>query len=193
MHAHDISVDRSPRPQAGFSLVELMVTMVVMLTTLGVVTQVIVRSNTAYAQQRDHLERRYNTATTVEMIARLIRQAQSIQTDPDGNGVLDSIRLVADWNPHDGDTNDQYEDIIFSRVGNTLLKKEPTDAAPVPFAENINVLTFAYFNPAGGPVLNPLTVTTNQLAFVTVTVGSPPVDGQPGLTLTSSASVRRLE
>ena len=75
----------------------------------------------------------------------------------------------------------------------TLFKREPTDAAAVPFAENVNRLTFAYFNPAGGPVLNPLTVTADQLAFVTVTVGTPAVDGQPGLVLTSSASVRRLE
>ena len=55
-----------PAPRdAGFSLVELLVTMVVMLSVLAVVTQIVVRSNVVYAQQRAHLERRYNTATTV--------------------------------------------------------------------------------------------------------------------------------
>jgi hypothetical protein len=178
---------------AGFSLVELLVTVVVVLSVLGVVSQVMVRSNTIYGQQRQHLERRYNTATTVEMMARLIRQAQSISTDPDGNGALDSIRIVADWNPKDGDSNDPYETITFTQAGNTLFKREAADAAPVPFAENISSLRFAYFNPGGGPVLNPLTVTVNQLAFVNITVNTPAVDGQPGLSLSSSASVRRLE
>ena len=193
MHPDVVPIDRRPRHEAGFSLVELLVTMVVMLAVLAVVTQIVVRSNVVYAQQRAHLERRYNTATTVEMIARLVRQAESLTTDPDGNGALDSIRIVADWNPRDGDTADPYENIVFSQAGTTLFKREPTDAATVPFAENVDRLTFAYFNPAGGAVLNPLTVTTNQLAFVTVTVGTPTVDGQPGLVLSSSASVRRLE
>jgi len=193
VHPHPSDAGPAASRESGFSLVELLVTMVVMLTVLGVVTQVVVRSNVVYAQQRAHLERRYNTATTVEMIARLLRQAESISTDPDGNNALDSVRIVADWNPRDGDTTDPYENITFSQAGTTLFKREPTDAAVVPFAENVDRLTFAYFNPAGGPVLNPLTVTSNQLAFVTVTVGTPAVDGQPGLVLTSSASVRRLE
>jgi prepilin-type N-terminal cleavage/methylation domain-containing protein len=193
VHRDAPHADRTAGPAAGFTLVELLVTMVVMLAVLAVVTQIVVRSNIVYAQQRAHLERRYSTATTVEMIARLLRQAQSIETDPDGNGALDGIRIVADWNPRDGDTTDAYEDIVFSQAGTTLFKREAADAAPIPFAENVNQLTFAYFNPGGGPVLNPLTVTIDQLAFVTVSVGSPPVDGQPGLALTSSASVRRLE
>jgi hypothetical protein len=111
----------------------------------------------------------------------------------DGNGALDSIRIVADWNPRDNDTTDPYEDIVFSLAGTTLFKREAADAAPIPFAENINQLSFTYFNPAGGPVPNPLTATISQLAFVTITAGTPAVDGQPGLVLTSSASVRRLE
>ena len=193
MHPAVPHADRPAGSAAGFTLVELLVTMVVMLAVLGVVTQIVVRSNVVYAQQREHLERRYSTATTVEMIARLLRQAQSIETDPDGNGALDGVRIVADWNPRDGDTADAYEDIVFSQAGTTLFKREAADAAPIPFAENVDRLAFAYFNPGGGAVLNPLTVTIDQLAFVTVSVGSPPVDGQPGIALVSSASVRRLE
>jgi prepilin-type N-terminal cleavage/methylation domain-containing protein len=193
VHRDAAHADRPAGREAGFTLVELLVTMVVVLAVLAVVTQIVVRSNVVYAQQRAHLERRYSTATTVEMIARLLRQAQSIETDPDGNGALDSVRIVADWNPRDGDTADAYEDIVFSQTGLTLFKREPADAAPVPFAENVNQLSFVYFNPGGGPVLNPLTVTIDQLAFVTVRVATSPVDGQPGLALASSASVRRLE
>jgi prepilin-type N-terminal cleavage/methylation domain-containing protein len=190
------------RPEAGFSLVELLATIVVMLVVLGIVTQVVIRSQVVYGQQREHLERRYSTATTIEMMLRLLRQAQDIDVDPDGNGVLDSIRIRADWNPRDGDFEavpetvpvDAYEDITFTRNGTTIFKWEPDfDADPVAFTDNINQLVFEYFNPAGGAVPNPLTSSDNQLAFVRVTVGTTPVDGQPGVVITSSASVRRLE
>jgi prepilin-type N-terminal cleavage/methylation domain-containing protein len=195
--------DRSPlRSAAGFSLPELLVTVVVMLLVLGVVTQFVTRSSITYAHQRDHMERRYTASTTADMILRLLREvatpggampAVTLQTDPDGNGLLDSIGIISDWNPHDGVADDPYENIRFTVAGNTLFKQEPTDLAPVPFADNINRLTFAYFNPGGGAVLNPLVATQDRLAYVTMTITTPPVDGQPGIVLSSSASIRRLE
>lgn len=187
---------------AGFSMVELLVTMVVMLLILGVVSQVVVRSNTVYGQQRDHLERRYSTATAIEMMLRLLRQADAIDVDPDGNGALDSIRIQADWNPRNGTTFppaapgapvDPWEDITFTVVGNTLFKQEPADAAPVAFGDGINQLTFQYFDGAGIALPNALIASQEALAFVNLTVTAPPVDGQPGIAITSSASVRRLE
>jgi prepilin-type N-terminal cleavage/methylation domain-containing protein len=178
---------------AGFTLVELLVTLVVILAVLGTVGQIIVRSDLVFRQQRQHLDRRFSVATTVDLIVRMVRQAETVTTDPDGNNVLDSIAIVSDWNPRDGDTTDPYENVQFTVAGNTLFKREPTDAAAVPFADGITAMTFSYFNPAGGAVLNPLVATQNQLAFVNVTVQTLPVDGQPGLTITSGASVRRLE
>jgi Tfp pilus assembly protein PilW len=204
MTSHTPPVDCASRSDgaAGFSLVELLVTLMVMLAVLGVVTQVVARTSVASAQQRAHLDRRQNTVATTEMIVRLLRQATMVHPDPDGNGVLDSIRIRADWNPRDGDWNpipetvpvDPYEDITFTVVGNTLFKEEPDfDAAPVAFADDVNTLQFAYFTPAGGAVPNPMAVTQGQLAFVRFTVGTTALDGQPGITITSSASIRRLE
>jgi prepilin-type N-terminal cleavage/methylation domain-containing protein len=178
---------------AGFSLVELLVTMVVMLLILGVVAQIVARSSVVYGQQRDHLERRYSTSASIEMLLRLLRQAQTITVDPDANGLLDSIRIRADWNPRDGAQDDPYEDITFTVAGNVLFKQEPGDLAPIAFTDNINALTFQYFNGAGGAVPNPLVASQQQLALVNVTVVSPPLDGQPATAITSSASIRRLE
>jgi prepilin-type N-terminal cleavage/methylation domain-containing protein len=190
------TVDRSghsPHDDRGFSLVELLVTMVVILAVLATVTHIFIQSNNVYRQQRAHLDRRYGASATLDMIVRLLRQAQTIATDPDGNGQLDSVAITADWNPRDGDITDPYEDIRFSVANGALVKLEPTDAAPVPFADGITALNFAYFNPAGGAVLNPLVATQAQLAFVTVTVQGTRVEGQPAVVLSSSASIRRLE
>jgi prepilin-type N-terminal cleavage/methylation domain-containing protein len=185
--------NHSPHDDRGFSLVELLVTMVVILAVLATVTHIFVQSNNVYRQQRSHLDRRSNTAATLDMIVRLLRQAQTIATDPDGNGLLDSVAITADWNPRDGDSDDPYENIRFSAANGALVKLEPTDAAPVAFADGITAVNFAYFNPAGGAVLNPLVATQAQLAFVRVTVQATPVEGQPGVALSSSASIRRLE
>lgn len=183
----------SSHDDRGFSLVELLVTMVVILAVLATVTHIFIQSNHVYRQQRSHLDRRSSTTATLDMIVRLLRQAQTIATDPDGNGLLDSVAITADWNPRDGDSDDPYENIRFSAAGGALVKLEPTDAEPVAFADGIAAVSFAYFNPAGGAVLNPLVATQQQLAFVRVTVQAAPVEGQPGVVLSSSASIRRLE
>jgi prepilin-type N-terminal cleavage/methylation domain-containing protein len=177
----------------GLSLIELLLTMVVILAVLATVTHIFIQSDKVYRQQRAHLDRRYGATATLDMIVRLLRQAQTITTDPDGNNLLDSVAITADWNPRDGDFTDPYENIRFTVANGTLVKREPTDAADVAFADGIASLNFAYFNPAGGAVLNPLVATQAQLAFVRVTVQATPVEGQPGMALSSSASIRRLE
>ena len=121
---------------AGFSLVELLVTMVVMLAVLGVVAQVVARTS-VLRQQRDldpplhRRDRRDDRAAAAP--------GRDGQPDPDGNGLLDSVGIVSDWNPRDG-VVDPYEDIEFSVAGNTLFKQEPADAAPVAFADDVTGL-----------------------------------------------------
>jgi hypothetical protein len=69
--------------------------------------------------------------------------ATTVNPDPDANGVLDSIRLRGDWNPPDGVAG-QYEDVTFSRAGNTIFVREPVDPTAVPIADNIATMTFVY-------------------------------------------------
>ncbi len=145
-----------------------------MILVLGVVAQFVSRSSVTYAQQRDHIERRYTAATTADIILRLLRQAGTpggampavtLQTDPDGNGVLDSIRIVSDWNPRDGVPDDPYENIEFTVAGNTLFKQEPTDLAPVAVRRQRQRPDLRLLQPGRRRRANPLVATQHQLAL----------------------------
>jgi prepilin-type N-terminal cleavage/methylation domain-containing protein len=187
------------RGDDGFTLLELLVTAVILLTVLGIVGRIFADSDRVYRTQRQYVDARGGAASALEMIVRLIRQAgesnaaNGIWPDPDGNGTLDSIRLVADWNPRNGVWTDPYEDVTFTVAGGTLFKREPADAGPVAFADRVNSITFSYTSPGGVPVANPAAVPKAHLGYVNVTLQSTPVNNVAGRVFTSSASVRRRE
>lgn len=187
------------RSDSGFTLLELLVTSVILLTVLGIVGRIFADSDRVYRTQRQYVEARGGAASALEMIIRLTRQAgestapNGIWPDPDGNGTLDSIRLVADWNPRNGVLTDPYEDVTFTVTGGTLFKREPADAGPVAFAERVASITFSYVSPAGVPVTNPIVVPKAHLGYVNVTLQTTPVNNVPGRVFASSASVRRRE
>lgn len=178
--------------ERGFSLAETLVVTAVLVIALGIVTNLFVQGNRMYAQQRDYADVRSNASAALDMTVRLLRGAQTIFPDPDGNLAADSVRVVADWNPRDGDTNDAYEDVRLTVAGGTLFKQEPADAAPVAFAERIASMAFTYRNGAGALLATPWTAAQSNLVHVTVTVTSTPINGAQ-VVMSSSASVRRRE
>ena len=180
------------RTNRGVGLNELMVTTALVLLVLGIVVRIVVQSNDMMRKQRTFGQQRENIAATLDMITRLTRSAQTIHPDPDGDGVMNSIRLIADWNPRNGVTTDPYEDIIFSSNGQQLMKKEPTDGVPVAFAERVTGLTFAYFDTNNVPLTNPV-ASASRIAYVNIGVLTGTVDGLPGVTMSSAATVRRAE
>jgi Tfp pilus assembly protein PilW len=178
--------------EKGFSLVEMLVATLVLIIAMGVAVQIFVQGNAAYVTQRDFDDARSNASAALDMTVRLLRSATTIAPDPDGNLAADSVRVIADWNPKDGDTNDAYENVLFTTAGGTLFKQEPTDGAPVAFADRVASITFTYFNSAAVAIAAPWAVNPNQLALVGVRVQTTPVNGIP-VVMTSTASVRRRE
>jgi Tfp pilus assembly protein PilW len=166
---------------------------------LGLVGQIFADSDRVYRTQRQHVETRGSAAAALDMMVRLIRQAgdatatTGIFPDPDANGALDSVRVVTDWNPRNGVVTDPYEDVTFTVAGGTLFKQEPTDAAPVAFADQVQSIAFAYQTPGGVAIVNPMTVPKAHLGFVRVTLQATPIANVPGRVFTSSASIRRRE
>ena len=98
--------------------------------------------------------------------------------DPDGNGVFDSVRVRADWNPRDGDFDDPYEDVLFVVANGMLWKREPTDAALVSFGDSVQSLRFTYTNQNGGPLANPV-ARPDLIGGVTITIVTTAGQGLP--------------
>lgn len=176
----------------GYSLVETLIVTLVLVIAMGISTSLFVQGNRTYEGQRSYDEARSSAAAALDMTVRLLRSATLIVPDPDANLVTDSIRVVSDWNPRDGDTLDPYEDVTFTTAGGTLFKQEPADAAPVAYADRVASITFTYRNPGAFVIAAPWNVSQRQLALVTITVQSTPINGAQ-VAMTSSASVRRTE
>jgi Tfp pilus assembly protein PilW len=177
---------------AGFTLTELLVMLVIMLAVTGIITQTAVQATRIYGRQQRYIDARKNAGAALDMIVRLIRQAQTIAPDPDGNGVMDSISLQSDWNPRNGVLTDPYENITFMVANTQLLKQEPSDATPVAFADGVSSLTFQYFDTNNVALTNPA-ASVSKIAYVTITVQTTAPTGLNPIVMTSAAAVRRTE
>lgn len=188
--------------ERGFTMVELLVSSAVMVVVLGVSTTVLTKSSTMFTQQRGALNGRNSAAASIDLLSRLLRQSscisatnvycQSIVPDFENNGVFDSVRVQADWNPRDGDLNDPYEDVYFVAGQGRLWKREPSDAGLVSFGDNVQSLRFTYTNQNGGALANPVT-RPDLIGGVTITIVTTAGQGLPAVTSSSTVSVRRVK
>jgi hypothetical protein len=190
-------------------MVELLVSTAVMIIVLGITTSVLTRASTMFDQQRASMDGRNSSAAGIDLMARLLRLSsctntavfcQSIVPDWDGNGIFDSVRVQADWNPRDGVLNDPYEDVYFVvDVANTpagpmptLFKREPSDAEAVAFGDRVQAIRFVYLNQNGAPLANPV-ATPHLIGGVVLTVTTTPANGMPAVTSSSTISLRRIK
>lgn len=188
------------RTQAGFSLLEMLVTLAILGLLMGIVGEVTLRVQRSYAAQREMIEAQNNARTALDTLTRLARMAGNdparigllpVDPDPDGNGQLDSIALRSDWNPADGDLNDPYEAIIFTVSNGLLFKQEAADAAPIEFLDRVESLVFLYFDSNNAPLANP-TASPGLIASVDIILRTR-VPGTPGREFRSSATLRIRE
>ena len=187
----------SNRPsQAGFSMIELLISTVIMSIVLGMVLQILVSLQQDYLDQSEILEIQTNAVTSLDTMVRLVRMAGSnpeniavtaLDADPDGNAAYDSIRIQADWNPADGALDDDYEDVAFTTSNDVLMISEQGVTA-TPFLEGINAIAFNYLDSAGAAIADPVT-NVDDIVTVRITLTAQTV-GNDTMTFNSSAAVR---
>ncbi len=183
----------------GFSLVELMIAMTVVLIVLGILAAVLAGINYQFRTQRPRLEAVNNTQTAADTIVRLIRMAGSrpvncpstflvpspTPSSPLANGYFASLRVQADWNSPDCSLNGVEEDVTFT-VNNGVFYLDA--AQQIPFVDKISALRFKLFDK------NNLVITDPALAagvkFVRVEIDTLSPDGTL-TTVASGASIRK--
>lgn len=184
----------------GFSIVELMIAMVIVLVMLAFITSILSGLNHQFRTQRPRLEVMSNAQMAADTITRLARMSGSrtlnctngFQTQapaasaPLGNGYFAKVRLQSDWNPSDCTLNGIEEDVTFSIKDNTLY----LDAAQqVPFVDKISALRFQFFDKDNSLITDPQT-RSNDISFIRVEIDTLSDDGTSP-TVTSAAKLRK--
>jgi len=189
----------------GFSLIELLIVVVIMVIILGILSSIILGINRSYIRERPRIEALNDANAALDMMARLIRMAgnnpqsiaglQAINPGTAVSGQYNTIRIRSDWrgttgsgNP-DGDTNDPFEDITFSVSSGRLMKREqPADSTPVVFLNHVNSLRFTYFDTNNTAITNPV-ANQAQIARVDIQLDTQTPD-TPVMTFRTSVFVR---
>lgn len=148
----------SVRSPAGFSTIAA----IVYLTLVGLLMAPLIA--TVVSAQRGFVEANEAVETTGSVrfahlaLTRQIRMAGShpmgpkiggIDPDPNGNGSFDDVRVRADYNPPDGDTDDVGEDLTFYVSADTLYVLRQPSATVEPYVVGIDSLKFEYYDREG--------------------------------------------
>ena len=192
--------------QAGFSMVEVTIVAVVLVAVIGIVASLVSSVKTSYAEMQPRTEALNDANAALDMLTRLIRMAGNNPTNitnlqginpgtADAGGVYRTITLRGDWrgantsDPPDNDTNDPWENVVFSVVNGQLTKRDALDVSgAVVFLDNVQSMSFTYFDTSDAPITNPVLNHLN-ISRINITLVMQAPDTEP-MTFTSSAYVR---
>lgn len=167
--------------RAGFSLIELMISLVLLTVVLGAVMRVTLSMQKSYIRQREVTGADDAIRTTEAMLITVMRaaganpygltgtNAPQLDPDPSNSGTFNSVRAVADFNPADGDTNDSMEDVLVTVVSDTLEIRSSAGASSVAVAYGIRSLRFEYFASNGTALTTKANVSIATRVKVTIT------------------------
>jgi prepilin-type N-terminal cleavage/methylation domain-containing protein len=148
--------------RAGFTLVEMLVTLGLLSVVMGTVTVMITRTQRDYVRQREVVQTQENLRTVELVVTRLLRTATvdpmstnvgSVVLDPLAHGAFDNIRVRSDFNPADGDVLDPLEDALVYTARDTLYVRWQAGAVPRPLAYPVRTILFEYFAADDTPIL----------------------------------------
>jgi len=168
----------------GFSLIEILISMVIMFLVLAMAAQFLQSFQRSYSIEQEVTNMEQGLRMGMEFLVREVREAGNnpqkltmipVTVDPNQDGVNNDIRLRRDINPPDdwtGTVSDPYEDITLSYDSTKraiMMTDHVTGAASQPLVEDaISGVTFTLIKADG-------TVTTSAGQAVAVRIQ---VDGQ---------------
>jgi Tfp pilus assembly protein PilW len=173
------------KSQSGFSLVELLITCVIMLFVLAIMATIVSGVQSSYRVYRERAAKHEDALASLNLITRLIRNAgdNTTQTALTATG-NNRLRIKSDWTNSDNSLDDAFEDVEFYVSNNTLyMMNSGSTSNTVEVAQNIQSVTFSYFDSNGA-----ITSTMSSVARVNVTLT---IAGE-SQSFTANASLRKM-
>ena len=142
----------------GFSLIELVISVMLLSLMLGSLGTAVVSMQGAFTRQQATLRSQEGLRAAEMIISNILRTARAdpndtggglLDPDPFDNGSFRILRARADFNPPDRDFDDPLEDITVGVSNDTLYVIWQSGGSRQPLAYPVDSLRFAYFNDAG--------------------------------------------
>ena len=139
--------------RAGFTLIELMISLTLLAIVMGGMTTAMVSMQRGYTRQRE-TSRSEDALRNAELtISSILRYAGANSRNMTGAGAprvdpleppFDTLRIVADFNPADADVADLLEDVLVYALNDTLYVRWQAGAAVLPAAWPVRSLAFQF-------------------------------------------------
>jgi prepilin-type N-terminal cleavage/methylation domain-containing protein len=184
--------------QAGFTLIELMISIVLLGIMLAALFGTVTRTQQSYTHQRASTRSHETLGMAEQTIARLFRSAPAdplekklsgISANPLNHATWDNVGIKADFNPADGDVDDMMEDVLVSTANDTLFMRWQKNGATTAAAYPVRSILFEYYSQAGVPMTNPADIVVGA-ARVKFTLTVPGKPGAPLATRTTWVTIR---
>ena len=193
--------DSTRRRNPGFTLVEVLISLVIGMVVLAALYAVFTIQNKNFAKQEQIGEMQQIARTAMDSMAREITMAgyDPNQTTPANAGITaasaTSLSFTSDLNGN-GDTADANESVTYAFDGANYRITRNTGGGAQPFAENIQGLTFTYYDAAGAVTATAADIRRIQIS-ITARTGKPDPaylanNGYRTYTLTSFVTPRNL-
>jgi prepilin-type N-terminal cleavage/methylation domain-containing protein len=139
--------------RAGFTLIEMMISLTMLAVVMGGVTTVMVSMQRGYTRQRETARSEDALRNAELTISNILRYAGANSRNITGAGAprvdpleppFDTLRIVADFNPADADVLDPLEDVLVYTVNDTLYVRWQAGAAIAPVAWPVRSLAFQF-------------------------------------------------
>jgi prepilin-type N-terminal cleavage/methylation domain-containing protein len=171
-----------PQHRRGFTLVEVMIALTMLAIIMAGVVSTMVSMQRGYIRQRE-VARSEDALRVGELtITRILQTAASNPLNISATAAnppridplsapFDTLRVVADFNPVDGDVNDLLEDMMVYALNDTLFVRWQNGGAAQPVAFPVRTLLFQY--DSAGTVLNDPVVIRRAATRVRITLQAP--------------------
>jgi len=193
--------DSTRRRNPGFTLVEVLISLVIGMVVLAALYAVFTIQNKNFAKQEQIGEMQQIARTAMDSMAREITMAgyDPNQTTPANAGITaasaTSLSFTSDLNGN-GDTADANESVAYAFDGANYRITRNTGGGGQPFAENIQGLTFTYYDAAGAVTATAADIRRIQIGITARTAKPDPAylanNGYRTYTLTSFVTPRNL-